>query len=346
MTLDITRRPAALALALAGLAGPASAELVYGTLSNFDVYNDTGGHTYGFEIEFDDLLVDHISFSFPSLHYGSGSRVQRGTTAVLRYAATFNASSNSWSSFTDVHPPGGPVATTGHACVIAQGCEHFGAGIYGSPSAIRYHWLIEDSASPGTLTNGPAVSLMAPIHTVVPPANVGGRVDVRAEFEAPEFEDDPEFEVEKQYPDAVWARITKVELPDTVSLEALMSDNVDLFDNPALPFEQEVEWDLVEKGANPFDLNDRPDEDVKQIVRRIETYRFIGAVTDENEPDCDNIDCDNPIEGVTLGPLIGANMVGFNLEPIEFVPNPVPVPGAVWLLGSALAGLGVVARRR
>lgn len=345
-SMQAGRRRLALAIGLAmcGAAGSVSADLVYGTLSNFDVYNDTGGRTYGFEIEFDDISSNSISFVWHSPHYGPGQKSQVGTTAKLRWAATF--SNGNWSGQTEVHPPGGQVATDGHSCVVAVGCEHFGAGLYAQPSATRYRWLIEDSANPGTLTAGPLVSLMDPIYNVIPPAGGNGNVEVENEFEAPEFEQ--EFEEEKQYPDAVWVRITKYELKQGVVLEDLVSDNGDLFANPALIAEEEVEWDLVEKGRDPLASKDKPKDDIKQIVRRIETYRFIGAVTDENEPDCDTIDCDNPIEGVTLGDLIGANMVALNLVPEEFnpAPDPVPVPAAVWLLGSALSALGLLRRRQ
>ena len=336
-------RRAAGGAVLLGASGVASADLVYGTLSNFDVYNDTGGRTYGFEIEFDDMSTDAIAFVWHSPHYGLGQKIRNGTTAKIRWAASFDGSA--WSAATEQHPPGGPVATDGHSCVVAVGCEHFGAGLYASPSATRYRWLLEDGANPGTLAAGPLVSLMDPIYNVIPPAQPGAQVQVENAFEAPEFEQ--AFEQEKQYPDAVWARITKYELKSGVVLEDLVSHNGELFANPALVAEEEVEWELVEKGANPLDTVDKPKDDIKQIVRRIETYRYIGPVTSENEPDCDAIDCDNPLAGVTLGDLIGANMVALNLEPVEFnpPPNPVPVPGAVWLLGSAMTGLAGLLRR-
>lgn len=331
----------ALGFALAGAASSASASLVYGTLSNFDVYNDTGGRTYGFEIEFDDVSSSDISYTFPSPHYGSGVKSQNGATATLRYAASFDSISSSWSAFTNQHPEGGPVATSGHACVFADGCEHFGLGLYATPSATRYHWLVEDAANPGNLITGPAVSLMAPIWAVIPPANGGNPPVVDVRIEAPEFEQ--EAENEKQYPDAVWVRITKLELDDALPLEALMSDNDDLFNNPDIIKEEEIEWDLVEKGGNPIEKGDKAGDNAKQIIRRIETYRYIGPVTAENEPDCDLIDCDNPILGETLGDLVGANIAAVNLDLVEA--NPVPVPAAAWLFGSALAGLGVIRRR-
>lgn len=341
------RLGAALTVALLGMARTAAADLSYGTLSNFDVYNDTGTTTYGFEIEFDDISSGSMSFTFPNPHYGSGVKVQRGTTAVLRYAATFSGSS--WSASTALHPPGGQVATSGHACVFATGCEHFGVGLFAQPTAVRYHWLVEDANAPGTLTQGPAVSLMAPIWAFSPPANPGAAPVVNVRMEAPEFEQ--ENEVEKQYPDAVWAKVIKLELDQELALGDLMSDNELLFelfegDEQDLPegIEREIDWDLVEKGRNALEVEDRPADDRKQIIRRVETYRYTGPVTLENEPDCDLIDCDTPIPGDTLGDLIGANIAAANLVPVEVAP--VPLPAAVFMMAPALGLLGAVTRRR
>lgn len=343
-----TSRPTRLAMAIALSAGlsaassDVSASLVYGTLSNFDVYNDTGGRTYGFDIEFEGITSNYISFTFPNPHYGSGVKSQNGSVARLRHAATYNSSTGSWSAFTNEHPAGGPVATSGHACVFADGCEHFGVGVYGNPISTSYHWLVEDVANPGTLIQGPAVSLMAPFWSVGPAPNPGEAPIVEVRIDAPEFE--IEDEAEKQYPDAVWAKITKIELEGEVALAALMSDNDDLFNNPAINVEEEVEWDLVEKGANSINKGGPAGDGVKQIIRRIETYRYIGPVTGENEPDCVLIDCNNPVLGETLGDLIGANIAAVNLQAVEF--NPVPVPASAWLFGPAVLALAVAARRR
>ena len=166
---------------------------------------------------------------------------------------------------------------------------------------------------------------------------------VAVQVPAPEFEQEPENE--PQYPDAVWAKIIKIELDQELPLEDLLSDNGDLFNNPNIALEQEVEWELVEHGANPLDMDDQAAEDVKQVIRRIETYRYIGPVTAENEPDCIAVDCSNPVLGVTLGDLIGANIAAVNLQPVEFN-GVVPVPAAVWMFGSALATFGGLHRRR
>jgi hypothetical protein len=49
-----------------------------------------------------------------------------------------------------------------------------------------------------------------------------------------------------------------------------------------------------------------------------------------------------------IGSILGTSGAGLNSNVIitPFDVSPVPIPGAVWLFGSALAGLGLLARRR
>ena len=44
--------------------GYALAQNTFGTLSNFDVFNDTGEETHGFEIELDGIAGTDVSFTF------------------------------------------------------------------------------------------------------------------------------------------------------------------------------------------------------------------------------------------------------------------------------------------
>ena len=48
------------------LARVASAQTTFGTLSNFDVFNDTGQESHGFEIELDGVSSGDVSFTFGS----------------------------------------------------------------------------------------------------------------------------------------------------------------------------------------------------------------------------------------------------------------------------------------
>jgi hypothetical protein len=55
--------------------GPALAQTTFGTLSNFDVFNDTGSECHGFEIELDGLTSANITYKFG---------VRMNVTATLR----------------------------------------------------------------------------------------------------------------------------------------------------------------------------------------------------------------------------------------------------------------------
>jgi hypothetical protein len=136
------RLRATMMAALHVAAGSASADLGDGTLSNFDVHNDNGTTTHGFEIEIDDISSGSLAFTFPNPRYGSGVELQVGTTALLRYAASFSSNSNASSASTVQYPPGEQVVTSGPTCVFVEGCERFGADLFVQPTAVRYHWLV------------------------------------------------------------------------------------------------------------------------------------------------------------------------------------------------------------
>lgn len=55
---------------LASLTANLQASTAYGSLSNFDVVNDTGGKCYGFEIELDDVVSTSITYTYDYNHYG------------------------------------------------------------------------------------------------------------------------------------------------------------------------------------------------------------------------------------------------------------------------------------
>src|ERR1700687_3511330 len=60
------------ALLLAMLAGPtlrAQTVTLFGALGNFDVLNDTGQDTHGFEIEVDGVTPSQIIYTFDSTRY-------------------------------------------------------------------------------------------------------------------------------------------------------------------------------------------------------------------------------------------------------------------------------------
>jgi hypothetical protein len=163
---------------------------MYGSLSNFDVINDTGQPTYGFEIEIHGSASIGGSFSWN--RYGSTqvSPTPDGNGVYVRYMAQWDNVNQRFSTATPlaVHP----TATNGHQCVMGtfgydtSGCEHFGVWTFSNVSTTTYRWLVADANTPGQLTTyGSAVAIPAPIWIIVPPAAPGEAVQILAQVDPP-----------------------------------------------------------------------------------------------------------------------------------------------------------------
>ncbi len=50
---------------------PSQATVMYGTLGNFDVVNDTGREAHGFEIEYEGLHSTDIGYTWTYSRYGN-----------------------------------------------------------------------------------------------------------------------------------------------------------------------------------------------------------------------------------------------------------------------------------
>lgn len=335
----------ALALAIASnYASPAAASTAFGDLNNFDVFNDTGSDCHGFEIELEDVHSTDVTYTYDWNHYGAPTITEDSTDPAhpkvrVRYAAKYDAGTGGFSAFTSI-PAGAPSPTDGHQCTnpsVNIGCEHFGVGYYGTPTAIRYHWLVEDSATPGNLIHGPAVNVATPSWTYYPPAPAQPVAQVQAVIEVPAPAEPPVYE----FGDAIWVKsiVTTSHNNQRVELKDLVSDDPD---NPAdknwangEPDEVEVEWQILQtEFSNPAGANnelaggleDLPDGD-EVVTRRYEFYKYAGPLDPEsNEAQCDNYpqvsdpadpkykaECD-PATVDVLGDYIGAQMAGFNVE--------------------------------
>jgi hypothetical protein len=327
-------------------ATPAAASTAFGDLNNFDVYNDTGTECHGFEIELEDVHSADVTYTYDWNHYGAPTITEDSIDPAhskvrVRYAAKYDAATGSFSAYTAM-PASAPSPTNGHQCTnpaVNVGCEHFGVGYYGRPSAIRYHWLVEDPTAPGSLIHGPAVNVATPSWTYCPPAPAQPVALVQAVIEVPPPAEVPVFE----FGDAVWVKsiVTTSHNNQLVELKDLVSDDPD---DPAdknwangEPDEVEVEWHVLQTefknpdGANnelAGGLEDLPNGD-EVITRRYEFYKYSGPLDPEtNEAQCDNYpqisdpadpsykpECD-PATVDVLGDYIGAQMAGFNVEAV------------------------------
>jgi hypothetical protein len=329
---------------VAATSSPSFASTAYGDLNNFDVFNDTGTECHGFEIELDDVHSVDVTYTYDWNHYGAPTISEDNADPLhpkvfVRYAAKYGAAG--FAAFTAI-PATAPSPTDGHMCTdpsVNFGCEHFGVGYYGTPSAVKYNWLIEDPLGPGTLIHGPAVNVATPTWTYLPPAPAQPVAQVQAVILAPPPPPAPIYE----FGDAVWVKsiVTTSHNNGVVELKDLVSDDPadpnDVNWRNGEPDEVEIEWHILQtefnnpNGANnelAGNAEDLPHGD-EVVTRRYEFYKYTGPLDPEtNEAKCDSYppvsdpaspqykaECD-PSLGAIVGDYIGAQMAGFNVEAV------------------------------
>ena len=283
----------------------------------------------------------------------------------VRYESTkdVNGQWGANGSFTNVAIPT-ITPPSGHTCTdtsVNEGCEHFGVGYYGTPTAVRYHWLIDNNAG-GLAYFGSPVSIATPKWTYTAPA-AGQPAEVVAVIPAPVVP----IEVAKQFGEPSWVKVIKTTTHNAnpVALADLISDDSD-GDGKAEwqnlePDEVETEWKLLQANNSPDAAKDEleglPDDmgdGSETVTRRYEFYRY-GAAADtldgENgEAKCSEVnpttDPADPLylhgvgtqvsvtdangdtyfvnceAQVVVGNYIGAQMAGFDAEaPLGLVDN-------------------------
>lgn len=283
-------------LALALFLVPDCAAAAYGSLNNFDAVNDNGVPCHGFEIELEDLQSVDIADTYNWNHYGTPTitedlaSVPGHPRVIVRYASARNPD-GSWASYTSI--PAGPIAPTdGHQFTdpsVNFGGEHFGVGYLRPPSAVRYHWLIDDGT--GRLIHGTAVDIATPTFTYLPPA-AGAPAQVQAVIAAP-----PPPEVHPlEFGPATWVKEIRTTTHNArpVKLRDLVSDDPD---DPAdtnwrngEPDEVEVEWQLLQiefnqpNGGMNGELAGAPEalpRGDEVVTRRYEFFKYTGPVDEE-----------------------------------------------------------------
>ncbi len=273
---------------------------IFGTLSNFDVYNETETEAHGAEIELEGVHPEDLIRTFPS-NYDNESILEYQDGATFGTRITYTDYNFNSSGFLD--PILNPPSTNGHTCVSTEGCEHFGFSLRGvQPTASRYYWLDVNDQRIGAMP----VAVPVPTWSAVP----GGQFRIRAEVEVPEPP-----EVIAQKPDSIWMKVFKTELDRPVDLMELMSNNGIV---PEGVGELETEWELLEGGKKKAKEDNVPDGKFA-IIRRYEYYEYTGQYDAENEPITlflDPGDLIDPPAG-ELGQFISANMVAANLASLE-----------------------------
>jgi hypothetical protein len=309
----------------------------FGTLSNFDVVNDTPRPCHGFEIELEDIHVEDVPYTFggPYLRYGTPDVLDTTEDpahprVLVRYR---HWNGSEWEA-TAIAPAN--ITPSGHDCYAngpignyqTSGCEHFGVSLNVNPTRTTYRWIVatdpNDINTAFTVDPQP-INVPVPVWDVIPRAPAaGGGVDVRAEVEPPEEEN------HAQHGEPQWLKVFKIES----ELDLQPEDLVKLLlggPDSILPDETEIEteWKLIQ--SKPGDAEDEEeDADVKEdplddgkhsVIRRYEFYRYTGPRDAENNEALPCIDDDQPVpeedpidDCGDLGAFVGAQNVAVDID--------------------------------
>ena len=291
---------------------------VAGSLSNFDVINNTGHEAHGFEIELEGLQPQDVYYTFSAQRYGSPVIVPYATGVRVRWASAYDNGAQQFMQTTTAHEPNTAFAGSCYswgANYATSGCEHFGVTLNANATKTTYRWLIADPQTPGALaTVDPPVAIPAPTYVVLPPARPADPPVLQAEIEAPEPAEAPEL-----YGDAQWVKVFKTELARPVTLDELMSDNVIVPQDQA---QAEVAWEIVQaEPASNSNGNRRRRQNqgglnfsTRSVIRRYEIYRYTGAYDPvTHEALCADLTCTTPQDG-EVGEFVGAQMAAANVN--------------------------------
>lgn len=292
------------------LVAPAAAQTsLFGSIYNFDVYNDTGRDAHGFEIELDGLSTAQAYYNFSSTRYGAPTVVPFNGGVNIRWAATYNVAAQQWSATTT--QPAAFTPTTGHSCVLTfiNGCDHYGTSNSAGATAVKYYWLVEDLASPGALVRyGTGVSIPQPTISIIPPAQPQNPPVVVFEAKLP----DPAVQ---QFSDAKWVKVFKTELNREVGLDELVGDNPVVPQDPGLV---ETAWKLLQvnrlkPGSGVLKSSGSPSAGSHSIIRRYEFYKYTGKYDPlTHEALCSDPLCNTPAAN-EIGDYVGDQMAAANI---------------------------------
>lgn len=323
-------RTRALVAAAALLVGSAARASVHGPLANFDVVNDTGTETCGFEIELEGVHAEDVyrTFAAPNIRYAVPTLTNTPNGVLIRYRGAWDPGAHAFLQKTPPAPPGFVPASD--SCWVgglgssyqSAGCEHFGVSHTKEATKTRYRWL--SCGSDGSVSPLPYLPLPNPVWNVIAPARPAEPPVVRAEFEVPDPEGEP-------YGEAYWVKIYKFEADHPIELEDL------LMENPHVEgAEVEIEWELLQdKPGQGLVLNEAElGAGAEAVVRRYEFHRYntewgrshtfvdpdTGLPTPYVDPESGEVvacvvdGCNDPTPD-ELGDYVGRQIAGLNVPP-------------------------------
>ena len=301
---------------------------MYGALSNFDVFNDTGQVTHGFEVELDGISPLDVPYEFgaPYERYGNPTvtSIHGGLDTLITYASPYDAAAG-WQVGTPI--PAAISTTMGHECwtggstsYATLGCEHFGFSLSANPTNVIYNWLIADPAHAGHLVAGSSTStglpILAPSWNVQPQPN-NAPPKVQAVVIAPEKDG------AGLCGDAVWVKVFMNQAASKASLGHLMSGDkevptkADTSSKGSNGAQSGSEPILIQTGGQCSADNGSVSSQIQSelqlsknglsVVRRYEFYKYTGSYDSESHEALSEALS-------TMGTLTGNQMVALNLN--------------------------------
>lgn len=309
----------------------ASPPTILGSLSNFDVYNNTGSDKSGFEIDLEDLHKSDLAstWCYSAFGCGTGYDTTSGGKSVLA------------------------VVHDGGSKVVANGAKtHFGVHLYGAQSAvIRYDWLdrlnvdgLLHHTSWGTAL-APGQSTATPIPVPVKPADPPHPAPIVL---TPHWTFNSgtgmwDISIQNTLGRDIWVQLGGTASTTAVSLDQLMTDN------PLITGTTNDRYELLTAGQSITESEDIQGATVAGVAKFFAS-EYTGPLDDAGNAYCSNwvgtcnyIDINGISHSIdaatTHGAALGNIMTAANFAA-------VPVPAAVWLFGSGLVGLVGVGRKR
>lgn len=321
-SVNVGWRPVALAgLLLCGAAGAASAQsaIIYGSLSNFDISNDTGHVCHGFEIKMDGVQVSQYSGSFTANRYGTPAVAPTPTGIAVTWKSPQDPVTGAWQTRTLPHTVpwfSGQCYQWVAGTYENGGCEHFGTYTNVNPAKVTSRWLCEDSVQPSSLVAvDPPTAVPYATYWVVPPVQPNNPPQLVAEIAAPEPAEAPSL-----YGDAQWTRVYVAELDRALTLDELMADNVVVpGDLAQLESDYQILQDEPASGGNGRRRRHRNQGSIapttRAVIRRIEVYAFTGQYDPvTHEALCADLLCNVPAPE-EIGELLDVQMTAANVQP-------------------------------
>lgn len=283
---------------------------LFGAMANFDVYNDTGQDTHGFEIEIDGVTASNVQGYFSATRYGAPTVTPFANGVYVRWAASYNLATQQWSATTT--QPAAFTPTTGHSCVMTAiiGCDHYGVWSVVNPTNVVYRWLVQDPNNPGSLIPFTTANFVPhPFIYVQPPAQ-GGAAPVVV-FQVKAAPAPP-----AQFGPAKWVKVYKNEQAQEVALDELVGGDPIV---PEDPGSVETAWKLLQTNPNGHGPGDMLSSQgslgagSRAVVRRYEFYKYAGKLDPlTKEALCIDPTCGAPGAG-ELGDYIGSQMAAANV---------------------------------